>query len=427
MPLEKPQPYERRIEPLLRLNFDTIFLPNGDIKPEVISYFMRGKEIDKKYGKNSRFIPPVGVEVETTRSKYPNSRFPYEEIARVTKAGIPKDPSDSFPAVPQKYEAALKPTTSYRVILLEMMELYKRSIIIPKKRRFYESSEYYPIHITIGNIQRDFPHSFTRDETELASERAEEEMRPEKLSLTLEDWVDASPKSEVILNRESKWKRQYPFSDVFILARMLDSTLYSTSPERLTQPFSKALGYNQERFNALRTSYIQKGYSGVTEREREKDPDLIAIEFRTSELWGKDSFYGLARTIITGQILSSALIAYQQLPMEWRDKIIFLESQQNFDAVTTFMNQTDYFKDETSRELAKAWLQLRREFLALSEKYEVPDPANAYFKDEFRAFAAILDEEDHKRKTKNSENYISESRKLLIKYRRVIKNVLLTK
>ena len=149
---------------------------------------------------------------------------------------------------------------------------------------------------------------------------------------------------------------------------MLNSTLYATSPERLTMPFLRHVYGKSEGFKALRNNYIQKGYSGVKEREVESDPSLYAMEFRTDELWGEHAFFGLARNVITAQVISSSLIAFQQLPMDIRDKIIFLEKNNHLDSVTQYLSTTKHFSDETSRQLAIIWVQLRRDFLSLAQK-----------------------------------------------------------
>jgi len=415
-PLETPIPFYERVGTIINLRLgpkeEVIYGTNGKIKEKTRRLLKRARNMDRLITNDGhQYIPSAGIEVETFAKKHDSGKLPYGKIKRVTDAGIPKDRHDSFPFKPKKYEAALKPTTSYRILLLEIMELYKRSIIIPRERKKESTfADYNTIHTTFGGITRDFPSSATRERSQYYS--GKENITENDLHSSLEDWQKQSSKE--------KWQRRHMLSDVFLFTRLLDASLYATSPQKIKGPFRTR---KKSTKLAIKKGYIQKGYSGVVERENNYS-GIMAMELRTSELWGPDAFQGLARYLISGQLVAASLISFQNLPMETRDDILDQELAGNYQVAQKIVEDYPDFPHSKDKILALTWLDLRREFMEISKKYALPNPAAEYWEEKFTKFADILEKEGEKHDAGSKDNMIKEVRKLLITYRKRIKTIL---
>lgn len=376
-------------------------------------------KLKEKSENPSAYFPTLGVEVETFDIQHPNKEFPYDEIAMVEEAGIKKDVEDSFPTKNKqhKWEVAFEPVWGTSVLLMrEAQQLIHRGIIrlVPRVSfadgRDHSLSRHCPVHITLGRIKRDFPPDrYRRDCIIFEGDQVDKY----DMHTPLSDWTEF----DIEEFKDGGWRRKYAYSDCFLFARLFDCTLFTTSPERIISPVYKLKKAN--RFKGP----LEKGYSGVKAREPLDEHGMPAIEIRTCELFGERAFEGLARYLKSAESIGALLISYQKLPMELRDRIIESDLDGKHKKAEKIIDTFKGFDLEHDREFAKHWLMLRREFVQVCLKYGVPNPWSEYWSDEFKTFANVLKREEKKLEN-HEDNLITDTRKLLVKYRAYVSDKL---
>lgn len=399
------KPFEQRIDTLAQL---TKHLPTEKSKQLLTRHHLK-----EHYEQNSPYLPTIGLEVETFRSRMPSGELDFDAIAEVEAAGIKRDKGDSFPVKGKegKWEVALEAVQGTQVLLMrEIQELQKRGLIhlTPKvSETRYRSS--YPVHFTLGKLKRDFPDLFSRKDRMFfeGDHYTEDELRT-----TIDDWVQYKDNSK----HENVWKREHMFSDCYVLARIFDATLYTTSPQRLTSP------YNSWKGDEPLGGYAQKGFSGVKSRD-EDGKGFEAIEFRTQELWGENAPISLDRLTNNAKYIGGAVLSFQKIPMTDRDKIISLELDGKFEEAEKIVETCTEYTLPKDKDLALQWLKLRKEVIDIFNNHGLTNPGHEYWGTEFRQLAAVLELESRKL-VEGEKNMISEIRSLATKYRRKIIQIL---
>jgi hypothetical protein len=371
-------------------------------------------------------VPTLGIEAETFAHLY-SKGLPKKVIRDAEKAGIPRDKKDSFydpefsgstwlppdawKRIANKWEAAFDPVAGkggYTLLMRELQALREKGLFPTGPRRWW-GVEHQPVHVRLGKVISDFPNHVESPEAERNKDR---------------------------------------FSDCFIFARMLDATLYSTSPERLAAPFTEE-GRDWSDYDTLDPlrSYAQKGNSGVYAKTASSTKgDLDSIELRTPELWGEYALQGFARYLKSAQCLGTMLIAYQKLAWGRRKEIIALEKEGKYSEakqlVKDFQPTDEISKargitfNERDRLLALEWLDTRRKVRETFEEYGLSDPSRQYWHDEFLHFAKVLKQEDDKRRGKakkgwfrrkepaTKDNFVSNMRTLVAAKRACVEEIM---
>jgi hypothetical protein len=369
----------------------------------------------------SPYLPTSGLEAETFAVQAPAKVLPYAEIAEVEGMGIVRDTNDSFPSKNKenKWEASLEPVEgSYLLLVRELDELRRHGALNLNEKVFYKGKPirtikyFVPIHVTFGKIRRDFPPRMLREDVIRFSDQ---KYPISRLRTKLSDWRE----HDMIVNKQEGWRRRYKQSDCFAFARMLDATLYATSPERVMEPY---VDFDEDK---SLTSHACKGFSGVTERSPDGEGrGMHAIELRTSELWGIEAVGGLQRHLNSGEAIGAMLIAYQKMPMEMRDDVIELEQAGKDEEALTLVANYEGYELPKDRELAIKWWETRKDFAKLFEEYGIPDPSTEYWDTEFKRFAEVLTTEEKKRLAGNPDNFVSKARQIVINARAYVHDLI---
>lgn len=370
----------------------------------------------------SPYYPSLGMEVETFSSRYPERRLPTEKIDRVEQMGLRRDKGDSYPVKGKenKWEVVLEPVVGSQIILMrELQQLHRLGLIDLTSKldlkdkvsaRQYWEMTYYPTHVTVGGVKRDFPSLMARKDVI----RFEDDHYTEAdLRTSLSDWTEFNEPSK----KMEGWQRKHMFSDCFILARLLDSTLYATSPDRLSGPFD-----NWKDGDEIK-GYAQKGFSGVKSRDEDGENAIDAIELRTSELSGDNAFQNMDRFLASAKVIGASLRSFQKLPMNVRDEIINLQIEGNYEDAVNLVNTSPEFDLPCDRDLALQWLDLRTKLIDIFESHGLDNPGHEYWGTEFRKFSALLRLEQIKFENKEP-NMISEVRSLVISKKSKITSII---
>jgi hypothetical protein len=392
-----------------------------DLPQEKQERLLNSHHLMEKLHNPSPYLPTSGLEAETFTLHFPAQVLPLESIAKVEEMGIKRDKNDSFPSKNKenKWEASLEPVEgSYLLLARELSELRRHGALRLNEKLSYEGKPlrtlkyFVPIHVTFGKIKRDFPPRMLREDVM----RFMDEKYPiSRLRTKIEDWRE----HDGVFNEQDGWHRKFKQSDCFAFARMLDSTLYATSPERVVEPY---VDYDEEK---SLTSHACKGFSGVTDRSPDGEGrGMYAIELRTSELWGINSLNGLQRYLNSGEAIGAMLVAYQNMPMEMRDVVIELEKSARFEEAKSIVESFNGYELPKDRELAIMWWETRKKFSELFAEYGIPDLSLEYWDTEFTCFAQVLTVEEKKMLSGDKENFVTKSRQIVIDARAYVRDLI---
>ncbi len=368
---------ESRIEVVKRLRYEAKKGQEIQEDPEDDDgTFLRRHWLEYREEHPSPYTPTLGIEIEIReQSAVPPEVEPWDKdefledkkkmYERTEELGVPAG-NDKF------WEFAHAPVHYYATLSREVQALIEMGLINPQYPR-------HPLHITIGGI------TLGKSMEDLYDEVAGREGRRE-VSETANNIMPESGK------------------EVFVLARSLEATGWSTTGGRLLRPYLA---------KGARQAWAIKGVGGVKERSRLEIGLGVpeAVEFRTFQV---QNFTGLDRTLRSAFLLGTALRAYQA------------------EAKNTSWEEES---DATSgKELSGIWKHFSNEARRIFSEYNIPDPQDAwrtpYYADAdnvraenlFKQLGDMLDEGRQHPQSRGAE-FVAAMRGLIITTRKQIADI----
>lgn len=371
---------ESRIETVRRLRHEA--QKEQEIKEEPEddeAKFLRRHWLEYRENNPSPYTPTLGIEVEirehTVLSPEENKELKtLEEVnfseyhKRIEKKRVPYRKTEAL-GVPRGddkfYEFAHRPVRYYPTLSREVQALIEAGLINKDYPR-------HPLHLTIGDISLGMSAA---DMYTYASGELNEEMPDHG-------------------------------KEVFVLARVLEATSWSTTGGRLTRPYlTKGPTYG----------WAIKGVGGVKERERSEIAldTKTAVELRTFQL---QSIVGLDRLLRSSFLLGTALKAYQRIAQE----------------------KAPGEQDAVEIDLARIWDHFSFDCRELFQRYDLPDPHDVWRapqwedspserKKNFFARLGNLIDEAQKSPDSHGADFVSQIRKTIIAARRDIAAIIYAK
>lgn len=392
--------------------FPDRLIPLGKLTNWNEKLFFRSHSLLEKYKSPSPLMPTIGAEVEVMEDRFNSGKLPFTAIAKVEDVGIPFDTQDTFHSagygsLAGKWEAALQKSTVPILLAREIEQLRRKKVLNLKRERVYHPNEYYPVHVTLGDIIPDFPNFHIN-----VLENGKKQKK---------DWLE--------------WRFEYPpykdlpedynknvdvnvlmSSDSFLLARIMEATGWATSKGRLEEAFDE---------DGNEYQFMRKGTSGVCGRGKSILTDnQHCVEFRTVEIWGEEGMIGLQKYMDTIQALGAMLSAYQKFPPILRDKILQYEysgkdTKPMLELLREYYPSLQMGKEQF--ELATNWISFREDVRGLFELHELPNPMHEYGQQDFQELAKAI---PLKNRVKKSDTITSMARDLVISHRAQVKKII---
>lgn len=326
----------------------------------------------EKLSQPSRFLPPLGIEIETFPFNTPWNRRKTQEL---TRSGIPVDYKDTHSGTifRYKWEAALHVSENSHIPLMrEIQQIHKRNIIRLPRNRFNHEVESYPIHLNIG------------------------------------------------IKGFENFSKFLMYSNARIFARMLEGTAWATSSERILEPI-------HANDNELSGSWSNKGREqGVSFKTSASTGTTMDVtEIATMELWGMEGYLNLPKLCHTAQLIGASLIPYSLLLIEQKNEVERSMESGNLGNVNEILNSVLPYEDkEINVKLILEWLNLKRNVKNIFERYDLDDPATKYTIESFKKLAHRIQPVTHFLRRPTPSDFSQEMRQLLTSHRQIITNIL---